>query len=108
MKGYAIYDLQTHEVFVSKHVNFHEPIFPYKDGIKTPTQWQYTEPGTPIIPYHDPATPDSPKPIRKSTRPKIHLLISMAINAMPPPYIPSLTTYPNPTYALPTNLLLFP
>ncbi|CAH9081989.1 unnamed protein product [Cuscuta epithymum] len=30
-KGYKLYDLNTHKIFVSRHVQFYENIFPYKD-----------------------------------------------------------------------------
>lgn len=55
MKGYAIYDLHAHKVFVSRHVSFHELVFPYKDGIKSPNHWQYLEPAAPSFNHNSPS-----------------------------------------------------
>ena len=30
-KGYHIYDIKTHQIYVSRDIKFHESIFPYRD-----------------------------------------------------------------------------
>lgn len=79
--------------YVSRNVNFHELVFPFKDqSISACTPWQYVEPGassptvsptttttlhspplSPPIPHHDPdpntTTSLIPAPTRKSSRP---------------------------------------
>lgn len=64
MKGYVVYDLQTHDIFVSRHVIFHELVFPYKQHLKDSAPWQYVESRnispvpiqiTPPLPLHLPS-----------------------------------------------------
>lgn len=45
-KGYKLYNLSTHEVFLSRDVSFEEHVFPFKDTNSSPTP--------PIIPSNDP------------------------------------------------------
>lgn len=67
MKGYTIYDMHTHAIFVSRHVTFHEMVFPYKDGSQPFNKWQYLEqtaPSTnhsspPLNPLPSTSTPDN-------------------------------------------------
>ncbi|WRX20101.1 Retrotransposon gag domain - like 10 [Theobroma cacao] len=43
IKGYRLYDLQTHNVFVSKNVNFFEHIFPFKNVDSAPNSHEYIQ-----------------------------------------------------------------
>jgi hypothetical protein len=42
MKGYVLYDLHSHHIFVSRHVTFYDHILPYSANASNPThQWTY-------------------------------------------------------------------
>ncbi|MCH79266.1 polynucleotidyl transferase Ribonuclease H fold, partial [Trifolium medium] len=58
-KGFVLYDLHTREIFVSRHVHFHEHILPYLNQPSSlSTNWDYI----PSIP--DPVSPSTcPNPI---------------------------------------------
>ncbi|PNX92373.1 retrovirus-related Pol polyprotein from transposon TNT 1-94, partial [Trifolium pratense] len=93
-KGFVLYDLHTREIFISRHVQFHEHILPYPTSPSNPvTQWDYfstipdsipsSTASTPSIPSNipnpstTPTSSDTPNSItRTSTRSKA-----------PPPYL---------------------
>jgi hypothetical protein len=42
MKGYVLYDLHSHNIFVSRHVTFYDHILPYNANTSNPThEWSY-------------------------------------------------------------------
>jgi hypothetical protein len=50
MKGYILYDLHSHHIFVSRHVTIYDHILPYNGNTANPThQWSYipTSPSSP-------------------------------------------------------------
>lgn len=82
-KGYKLLDLNTHELFISRDVIFHEQIFPFQTQTHTDTI-HLEDPfpdvivpnlsSNPMIEDHIPSTQHTPPPtdppIRKSTRPQ--------------------------------------
>ncbi|CAL1409881.1 unnamed protein product [Linum trigynum] len=71
VKGYKLFDLHTHDVFVSRHVMFHETIFPFKQTSSTnssspdPTTSTFSPSSsssqtTSLFPNHSPIPDDLP------------------------------------------------
>ncbi|PNY05486.1 retrovirus-related Pol polyprotein from transposon TNT 1-94 [Trifolium pratense] len=53
-KGYVLYDLSSREIFISRHVTFHEHVLPYPSSTSNPTSnWDY------VPSNHSPAAPIS-------------------------------------------------
>ena len=57
-KGYRIYDIKTHQIYVSRDVIFHESIFPYRD-LQSPSFNNSIN----ITPIHDDGTFDYIPPV---------------------------------------------
>jgi hypothetical protein len=61
-KGFVLYDLSSREIFISRHVSFHESVLPYpKDPSSTTHDWQYfiTSPSNVHIASDDQSSPPS-------------------------------------------------
>jgi hypothetical protein len=71
MKGYVLLDLHSREIFVSRHVIFHEHILPYQKSPSNPiSSWTYMPSESPII--IDPPPPSNsvdPTPLPLITNP---------------------------------------
>jgi hypothetical protein len=79
MKGYVLLDLHSREIFVSRHVIFHEHILPYQNSPSNPiSSWSYMPSDSPTIidptpPSHSVTTPlVNPSPIASHSLPTRH------------------------------------
>ena len=62
VKGYKVFDLSSHSVFISRDVTFHESIFPYKTSISNstpPIESSVPLPCTSSLPFDDIISPSS-------------------------------------------------
>lgn len=91
-KGFTLYDLYSREIFVSRHVTFHENFLPYHlTSSSTPPDWEYfslspsSDITTPIPTSH---TPESPAIIDDI------FLISHNLDPPSPPPLPVVPVIP--------------
>jgi len=106
-KGYHLFDLSTREIFVSRHVTFHENILPYNFTTSSTTpSWDYFSPSNIEIsnpPNETPSTPSASLPHASSSLPSFvsHLPRHSTRNKISPSYLQDYvcnsinsTTYP--------------
>ncbi|CAJ2636545.1 unnamed protein product [Trifolium pratense] len=67
-KGYVLYDLSSREIFISRHVTFHEHVFPYPSSISNPTSyWDYIPScPSPAVPIPNSNNTSFPPPVSVS------------------------------------------
>jgi hypothetical protein len=84
-KGFTLYDLQSREIFVSRHVTFHENFLPYPhSSLSTTPDWEYFSSTT------DSATPNQSPTIRSPAIIDDILPSSLRTNPPASPPIPNI------------------
>jgi hypothetical protein len=83
-KGFVLYDLHTKEIFISRHVTFHEHILPYQSSNPSfTTDWDYFS-AIPVT--HDSTTSfDDISPIISDPTPTTSVSPSLPISTSSPP-----------------------
>jgi hypothetical protein len=95
-KGFVLYDLNTKEIFISRHVTFHEHILPYQSFNPSLTNnWDYfsTLPATNDSPITSPTSFDDIPPITPDSTPTTSVSTPLPISTSSPPSIHTSTRH---------------